>query len=58
MARSRFNGGTPWRLFVSAMFLLAFCGAAAAQYTDRQAIDDLGGPQRTDEISAVASTSN
>src|SRR6201997_2970324 len=49
MARSRFNrrtpGGTPWRVFVSAAFLLAFCGAAPAQYTDRQAIDDLGGPQ-------------
>ena len=45
MARSRFNDGTPWRLFVSAIFLLVFCGAAAAQYTDRQAIDDLGGPQ-------------
>jgi Xaa-Pro aminopeptidase len=33
------------RVFVCAIFLLAFCGAAAAQYTDKQAIDDLGGPQ-------------
>lgn len=45
MARNRFSGGTSWRVFVSATFLLIFCGAAAAQYTDRQAIDDLGGPQ-------------
>jgi Xaa-Pro aminopeptidase len=45
MARSRLSGGTSWRVFVSATFLLVFCGAAAAQYTDRQAIDDLGGPQ-------------
>ena len=26
-------------------FALLFCGTAAAQYTDKQAIDDLGGPQ-------------
>jgi len=45
MARIRFNRGTPWRVFVSVAFLLALCGAAGAQYTDRQAIDDLGGPQ-------------
>ena len=45
MARSRFSGCRAWRLFVSAIFLLVFSGAAAGQYTDRQAIDDLGGPQ-------------
>src|SRR5579864_6891919 len=45
MARRRFNVAATRRVFASAMFLLVFCGAAAAQYTDRQAIDDLGGPQ-------------
>ena len=33
------------RGWICAIFFLIFCGAAAAQYTDKQAIDDLGGPQ-------------
>ncbi|MGA8143720.1 MAG: Xaa-Pro peptidase family protein [Candidatus Acidiferrales bacterium] len=33
------------RAFAVAIFLLAVAGAASAQYTDKQAIDDLGGPQ-------------
>ena len=41
----RFEGRGWLRGTVCAIFLLALCGGAAAQYTDRQAIDDLGGPQ-------------
>lgn len=33
------------RGWICAIFFLIFCGAAAAQYTDKQAIDDLGGSQ-------------
>ncbi len=39
------NGRNFLRGFLCAICLLAFCGSAAAQYTDRQAIDDMGGPQ-------------
>ena len=33
------------RGWICAIVALLFCGTAAAQYTDKQAIDDLGGPQ-------------
>ncbi|HTR25288.1 MAG TPA: Xaa-Pro peptidase family protein [Terriglobales bacterium] len=33
------------KTFFGLLAVLLFCSAAAAQYTDRQAIDDLGGPQ-------------
>ena len=45
MARMGFGIRRPLRGLLCAVFLLAVCGTAMAQYTDRQAIDDLGGPQ-------------
>jgi Xaa-Pro aminopeptidase len=39
------NGHNFLRGFLCAMCLLVLCGSAAAQYTDRQAIDDMGGRQ-------------
>ena len=50
MARSRLSSCIPWRVFVSAMFLLVFCGAAVAQYTDRQAIDDIALDKRFQKV--------
>ena len=44
MDRMGFEGRNSLRGLVCAIALLVFCGTAAAQYTDRQAIDDLGGP--------------
>ena len=45
MARMGFESGHLLRGWICAIFVLLFCGTAAAQYTDKQAIDDLGGPQ-------------
>jgi Xaa-Pro aminopeptidase len=42
---SKFCGTSLIRLCISAALFLACAFTAAAQYTDRQAIDDLGGPQ-------------
>jgi len=48
------------RLMIVALLCLGFGAAARAQYTDRQAIDDLGGPQefaaRRAELIAQAKT--
>ena len=46
MKRMGIEGGRNFlRGILCAICLLAFCSSAAAQYTDRQAIDDMGGPQ-------------
>ncbi|MFY9729475.1 MAG: Xaa-Pro peptidase family protein [Candidatus Acidiferrales bacterium] len=45
MARMGFESRHLLRGWICAIVVLLFCGTAAAQYTDKQAIDDLGGPQ-------------
>jgi Xaa-Pro aminopeptidase len=50
MEQVRQRNGADWKRGISRVllllaFVLAACSIAAAQYTDRQAIEDLGGPQ-------------
>jgi Xaa-Pro aminopeptidase len=45
MARMRRESRHLLRGWICGIVVLLLCGGAAAQYTDKQAIDDLGGPQ-------------